>query len=186
MGNRAAVDKFYQTFDMEKPAFSPGEKADLTAILTHVVSYLGRIGQGPYTLLILPEEKLDALGLDPDGRLEQDAVDALVGWMLDLVLFGNDLSKDVDQALANAGGKLILSTVAGSSLRATREDGQIVLTDPWGARATVSKAVFGGPVITAQGVDDLLMWGGWKDSFPAHRRFNRAAALLRANLRRFE
>jgi hypothetical protein len=168
VGNRAAVEKFYETFDMEKPAFSPGEKADLMTILSKVVTYLGRTGQGPYTLLILPEEKLDALP-DPEEPLEQDAVDALVGWVLDLVLFGNDLSKDVDRALANAGGKLILSTVAGSSLTATRESGQIVLTDPWGARATVGKAVFGGPVITAQAVDDLLMWDGWKDYFPVAR-----------------
>jgi hypothetical protein len=43
------------------------------------------------------------------------------------------------------------------------------LTDPWGARATVSKAVLAGPVITGQAVDNLLMWDGWKDGFPAGR-----------------
>jgi hypothetical protein len=71
--------------------------------------------------------------------------------------------------LANAHGKLILSTVGGSSLTATREDGQIVLTDPWGAKAIVSKAMFAGPVVTGQAVDNLLMWGAWKDNFLAHR-----------------
>lgn len=169
MDNRAAVEKFYKTFGMERPVFSPGEKADFMAIITNVLSYLGRIGQGPYTMLILPGEKLDELELDPDGRLEPHAIDALVGWMLDLVLFGNDLSNGFDQKLADAHGKLILSTVGGSSLTATREDGHIILTDPWGARATVSKEVLAGPLVTSQAVDNILMWGGWKDDFEGHR-----------------
>lgn len=168
MDNRAAIDKFYKTFGMERPALSSGEKADFMSILSNVLSYLARIGQGPYTMLILPEEKLDELDLNREGGLEQSAIDALVGWLLDLVLFGNELSNGFDQASANSHGKLMLSTVGGSSLTATREDGQIVLTDPWGAKATVSKAMFAGPVVTGQAVDNLLMWDGWKDNFPAH------------------
>jgi hypothetical protein len=159
MGNRAAVETFYKNFAKEKPAFSAGENVDLMAILSGVMKYLQVAGEGPYTMLIQPDDKLDALGIDHDGPLEQREIDALIGWMLDVVVFGDALPRD------DVPDGLVLSTVAGSSLTAARDGDRIVLTDPWGASARVLDSVFAGPLVTGVAVDDVLMWGGWKDGF---------------------
>jgi hypothetical protein len=162
MDYRKKADEFYASLGMDRPKVSPGEKANIVMVAARVLAFLQGNGRGPYTLLLPDGDKLDDLEIETE-EMDQGVLDGFVGWFIDLVLIGNDLSTGIDQALAKSGGKLILSTVGGSSVTVTRDNGQIVVIDPWGVRGVVSDALVKGPVVTTHSVDNLIMWDGWKD-----------------------
>lgn len=98
-------------------------------------------GPGPYTVLIpddaafakLPAGALDAL-LKPEARAQ------LTGVLTYHILPGTVLAEDIGKAIDNAKGKAILATMGGGTLTATREGGQVVLTDAAGTKASVTRA----------------------------------------------
>lgn len=162
MDNRKSADDFYACIGMSRPKVSPDEKASITTIATKVLAFLEQMRGGPYTLLLPDGDKLGSLGLETE-QLDQAALDGFTGWFMDLVFFGNALSTSIDQALDAADDKLELSSVGGSSVTVTRENGAVVLTDPWGVRAVVSEALFKGRSVTAHSIDNLIMWDAWKE-----------------------
>jgi hypothetical protein len=172
MDHRTSADEFFASIGMQRPRLSPGERISITAVATDVLAFLSQSGDGPYTLLLPATDELDDLGFDLH-QPDQTALDGVTGWMLDLVLFGDLLSTNIDESLANAGGELELSTVGGSSIRVTRKDGKVAAIDPWGVRGTVSEALFKGPRVTTHSIDAPIMWQSWKDYLLAPRRMTR-------------
>ena len=93
-------------------------------------------GPGPYTVFIPDDQALTSLesGEEPEARAR------LTGILTNHILPGTILAEDIGKAIDNGKGKAALATMGGGTLTATREGGNIVLTDPAGGKATVSKA----------------------------------------------
>ena len=93
-------------------------------------------GPGPYTVFVPEDQALSGLqtGEAPEARAR------LTGVLTNHILPGTILAEDIGKAIDNGQGKASLATMGGGTLTATREGGNIVLTDPAGGKATVSKA----------------------------------------------
>ena len=91
-------------------------------------------GPGPYTVFVPEDQALASLqtGQEPEARAR------LTGVLTNHILPGTVLAEDIAKAIENGNGKAALATMGGGTLTATREGGNIVLTDPAGGRATVS------------------------------------------------
>jgi len=95
-------------------------------------------GPGPYTVLVPADQALSGL---PQGEAAQPQDRARVtGILTNHILPGTILAEDIGKAIDNGKGKTALMTMGGATLTATREGGNIVLTDAGGAKATVSHA----------------------------------------------
>jgi len=98
-------------------------------------------GQDSYTVLVpddsafdkLPAGTLDTSG-KPDGRAQ------LTGILTYHILPGVVLADDIGKAIDNSKGKPVLATMGGGTLTASREGGDIVLTDGKGQKAKIEKA----------------------------------------------
>lgn len=161
MDDNISADQFYASIGMARPKISPGEKISITEIATRLMAFLQRTGRGPFTLLLPDDDKLDGLELDTD-HLDQAALDGIMGWFLDLVLFGNALSTGTSPSTGPQ-GKFQVSTIGGSSMTVSYEDGRPLVVDPWGVRAVVSEPLLKTPVVTLHAVDELIMFAAWKD-----------------------
>ncbi len=93
-------------------------------------------GPGPYTVFVPDDQALARLesGEEPEARAR------LTGVLTNHILPGTILAEDIGKAIDNGKGKASLATMGGGTLTATREGDKIVLTDPAGGKATVSKA----------------------------------------------
>ena len=93
-------------------------------------------GPGPYTVFVPDDQALASLetGEEPEARAR------LTGVLTNHILPGTILAEDIGKAIDNGEGKAALATMGGGTLTATREGGNIVLTDPAGGKATISKA----------------------------------------------
>jgi uncharacterized surface protein with fasciclin (FAS1) repeats len=98
-------------------------------------------GPGPYTVLVPTDEafgKVPAAQTDqwskPEGRGE---VTRLLTYH---ILPGTVMAQDIGKAIENGKGKAMLMTMGGETLTATREGGNIVLTDGNGGKASISHA----------------------------------------------
>ncbi len=93
-------------------------------------------GPGPYTVFVPDDQALAGLetGEEPEARAR------LTGILTNHILPGTILAEDIGKAIDNGKGKAALATMGGGTLTATREGANIVLTDPAGGKATVSKA----------------------------------------------
>lgn len=97
------------------------------------------MGAGPYTIFApsdaafgkLPAGKADSLFL-PDSKRE------LNGLLSYHVIQGNLDMNALSAAIEKGNGTAELPTVSGGVLKATKEDGKIVLTDANGGRATIT------------------------------------------------
>src|SRR5215210_40720 len=98
-------------------------------------------GPGPYTVLV-PDDA--AFGKLPSGTadtwMKPESRAQLTGVLTNHILPGTILADDIGKAIDNGKGKAVLATMGGGTLTATREGGNIVLTDAAGAKATVAKA----------------------------------------------
>ncbi len=98
-------------------------------------------GPGPYTVLV-PDDA--AFGKLPSGTadnwMKPESRAQLTGVLTNHILPGTILADDIGKAIDNGKGKALLATMGGGTLTATREGGNIVLTDAAGAKATVTKA----------------------------------------------
>ncbi len=93
-------------------------------------------GPGPYTVFVPDDQALASLeiGEEPEARAR------LTGILTNHILPGTILAEDIGKAIDNGEGRAALATMGGGTLTATREGGNIVLTDPAGGKATVSNA----------------------------------------------
>jgi len=98
-------------------------------------------GPGPYTVLVpddaafakLPAGSLDNVS-DPQERAKITSI------LTYHILPGTVLAADIGKTIDNAKGKAILMTVGGQTFTATKEGGDIVLTDSAGGKAHITKA----------------------------------------------
>ena len=97
-------------------------------------------GPGPYTVLV-PDDP--AFGKLPAGTadnwMKPESRAQLTGVLTNHILPGTILADDIGKAIDNGKGKATLATMGGGTLTATKEGGNIVLTDSAGTKATVSK-----------------------------------------------
>jgi len=98
-------------------------------------------GPGPYTVLV-PDDaafaKLPGGGLgnasDPQGRA------AITSVLTYHILPGTVLAADIGKTIDNSKGKAVMMTVGGQTFTASKEGGQVVLTDGAGNKAHITKA----------------------------------------------
>jgi uncharacterized surface protein with fasciclin (FAS1) repeats len=98
-------------------------------------------GPGPYTVLVPADAafaKLPAGTLDNAADPQQRA--KLTSILTYHILPGTVLAEDIGKTIDNAKGKAVIMTVGGQTFTATREDGNVVLTDSAGNKARVTKA----------------------------------------------
>lgn len=93
-------------------------------------------GPGPYTVFVPDDQALASLegGEEPEARARR------TGILTNHILPGTVLAEDIGKAIDNGKGKAALATMGGGTLTAAREGSNIVLTDPAGGKATVTKA----------------------------------------------
>ena len=98
-------------------------------------------GPGPYTVLVPNDAAFGKLAPGTAENLEKpDQRAQLTGVLTYHILPGVVLAEDIGKAIENSKGKATLATVGGGTLTATKEGGNIVLTDASGAKATIVKA----------------------------------------------
>jgi uncharacterized surface protein with fasciclin (FAS1) repeats len=98
-------------------------------------------GPGPYTVLVpsndafagAEDEALSAPG-DSENRAQVTRI------LTYHILPGVILAEDISRAIDDGDGRAVLASMGGETLTATREDGNIVLADQAGGRATITQA----------------------------------------------
>jgi len=98
-------------------------------------------GPGPYTVLVPSDEAFAKLpnGM-ADGLMKPESRDELTRVLTYHILPGVILVDDIGKAIDQGDGKTILATMGGDTLTATKDGGNIVLTDSSGGKATLSGA----------------------------------------------
>lgn len=98
-------------------------------------------GPGPYTVLVPADDAFAKLPAGTTDGWGEPAARADVTRVLTYhILPGTILADDIGKAIDNAKGSAQLATMGGGILTATKDGGNIVLTDSAGAKATVTKA----------------------------------------------
>jgi uncharacterized surface protein with fasciclin (FAS1) repeats len=95
-------------------------------------------GPGPYTVFVPDDAAFNGapqgtFSTDPKNRAQLTAV------LTNLILPGTVLVADIDKAIDTGKGKTQLATMGGSTLTATKEGGNTVLTDSSGHKATITQ-----------------------------------------------
>ena len=95
-------------------------------------------GPGPYTVFVPTD---DAIGKAPAGSFDAAPGNRaqLTGIITNMVLPGTVLVADIDKAIDAGKGKAQLATMGGSTVTATKEGGNTVLTDSAGHKAAIVK-----------------------------------------------
>lgn len=97
-------------------------------------------GPGPYTVFVADDAAFDKLPAGTvDGWLKPEARPELTRTISYQILPGTVLVEDIGKAIDAGDGKAQLATMGGGTLTATREGGNIVLTDSSGGKAIVAK-----------------------------------------------
>ena len=98
-------------------------------------------GPGPYTVLVPTDEAFGKVqggvvndATNPQNRAEMTRI------LTYHILPGVVLAEDIGKAVDAGNGKAMLATMGGETLTATKEDGNIVVSDGSGAKATVTQA----------------------------------------------
>jgi uncharacterized surface protein with fasciclin (FAS1) repeats len=98
-------------------------------------------GPGPYTVFV-PDDaafaKLPAGTLDNPADPQQRA--KITSILTYHILPGTVLAADIGKTIDNAKGKAVMMTVGGQTFTATKDGGDIVLTDSAGGKAKITKA----------------------------------------------
>lgn len=95
-------------------------------------------GPGPYTVFV-PDDS--AFNSAPPGTFDPKPQNRaqITGILTNLILPGTVMVADIGKAIDNGKGKTLLGTMAGSTLTATKDGGNIVLTDSSGHKAKVTQ-----------------------------------------------
>ncbi len=96
-------------------------------------------GAGPYTVLVPDDAAFDkapagTFDAKPENRAQ------LTGILTNLIIPGTVMAADIDKAIDRGKGKMVLATMGGGTLTATKDGDKIVLTDAAGHKATVTQA----------------------------------------------
>lgn len=98
-------------------------------------------GPGPYTVLV-PDDaafaRLPAGTLDNSSDPQQRA--RITSILTYHILPGTVLAADIAKTIDNSKGKAVLMTVGGQTFTATKEGGNVVLTDSAGTKAHITKS----------------------------------------------
>jgi uncharacterized surface protein with fasciclin (FAS1) repeats len=96
-------------------------------------------GAGPYTVIV-PDDA--AFAKAPAGTFDNKPENRgqLTGILTNLILPGTVMAADIDKAIDKGKGKMVLATMGGGTLTATKDGDKIVLTDAKGGKATITKA----------------------------------------------
>jgi uncharacterized surface protein with fasciclin (FAS1) repeats len=96
-------------------------------------------GPGPYTVLVPSDEAFAKLpnGM-ADNLMKPESRDELTRVLTYHILPGVILVDDIRKAIDQGDGKTVLATMGGDTLSATKDGGNIVLTDTSGGKATLS------------------------------------------------
>jgi uncharacterized surface protein with fasciclin (FAS1) repeats len=98
-------------------------------------------GPGPYTVLVADDAAFGKLPAGTaDNWMKPESRAQLTGVLTNHILPGTILAEDIGKAIETGKGKAVLATMGGGTLTATREGGNIVLTDAAGTKATITKA----------------------------------------------
>jgi uncharacterized surface protein with fasciclin (FAS1) repeats len=94
-------------------------------------------GPGPYTVFVPTDE---AIAGAPEGSFDTSPGNRaqLTGIITNMILPGTVLVADIDKAIEAGKGKAPLATMGGGTLTATKEGGNVVITDAAGHKATIS------------------------------------------------
>ena len=113
-------------------------------------------GAGPYTVIVPDDAAFDK---SPAGTFDNKPENRgqLTGILTNLILPGTVMAADIDKAIDKGKGKMVLATMGGGTLTATKDGDKIVLTDAKGGKATITKAddTFSNGVV--HHVDGVLM-----------------------------
>ncbi len=95
-------------------------------------------GPGPYTVFVPTDQ---AIAQAPAGTFDTSPGNRaqLTGIITNMILPGTVLVADIDEAIDAGKGKAPLATMGGSTLTATKEGGNTVITDSAGHKATIVK-----------------------------------------------
>ena len=96
-------------------------------------------GAGPYTVIV-PDDA--AFAKAPAGTFDAKPENRgqLTGILTNLIIPGTVMAADIDKAIDRGKGKMVLATMGGGTLTATKDGDKIVLTDAKGGKATITKA----------------------------------------------
>ena len=96
-------------------------------------------GAGPYTVIVPDDAALDKA---PAGTFDDKPENRgqLTGILTNLIIPGTVMAADIDKAIDRGKGKMVLATMGGGTLTATKDGDKIVLTDAKGGKATITKA----------------------------------------------
>lgn len=95
-------------------------------------------GPGPYTVLVPTNAAFDKLPAGTfDSLMKAEARPKLTKLLTAHIMPGAILVADIAKAIDTGKGKATLATFGGDTLTATKQGGQIVLTDPAGAKASI-------------------------------------------------
>jgi uncharacterized surface protein with fasciclin (FAS1) repeats len=95
-------------------------------------------GPGPYTVFVPDDSAFNGAPAGtfdpkPQNRAQITAI------LTNLILPGTVMVADIDKAIDNGKGKTLLGTMAGSTLTATKDGGNIVLSDSSGHKAKITQ-----------------------------------------------
>jgi uncharacterized surface protein with fasciclin (FAS1) repeats len=129
----AAGDKtIAATIDQNGKFFQAAKAVGLDATLA---------GPGPYTVLVPSDDAFSKLQGSPLSDTSNPQNRAEITRVLTYhILPGVILADDISKAIDNGKGKAVLATMGGETLTATKEGGNIVLTDDSGGKATITQA----------------------------------------------
>jgi uncharacterized surface protein with fasciclin (FAS1) repeats len=94
-------------------------------------------GPGPYTVFVPTDQ---AIGAAPAGTFDTSPANRaqLTAMITNMILPGTVLVADIDKVIDANKGKAPLATMGGSTLTATKEGGNTVITDSAGHKATIT------------------------------------------------
>lgn len=95
-------------------------------------------GPGPYTVFVPDDQALANLDIGNPAQPQSRA--QLTSVLTNHILPGTVLAEDIGKAIETGNGTATLATMGGATLTATRDGGNIVLTDPAGGKVTVTAA----------------------------------------------
>ena len=97
-------------------------------------------GPGPYTVLVPADAAFDKVpGGMPANAADPTQRAKITSILTYLILPGTVLTEDIGKTIDAAKGKATMMTVGGQTFTASREGGQVVLTDSAGNKARITK-----------------------------------------------